>query len=213
MSFFKKVKGKIQGEIYKLCKAVFESVQRKRLRNDDFSIICSNCVGGIIYHRLGKQFLSPTINLWFHQDEFIKFLLDLKGYLAEELVFVESQYDHPVALIRDITVYFSHYKTEEEAENAWNRRKARINFDNLYIIMYDRDGITQEDILKIRDLPCKGRIVLSEHIRDYEGVDYIKTIKAGRGPFGNQFVDADGQGIYTFEKQFDYVEFLNRKLR
>ena len=211
MSFFKKVKGKIQGEIYKLCKAVFESVQRKRLRNDDFSIICSNCVGGIIYHRLGKQFLSPTINLWFHQDEFIKFLLDLKGYLAEELVFIESQYDYPVAQLRDIKVYFAHYKTEAEARDAWNRRKARVNFDNLYIIMYDRDGITRDDILKIKDLPCKGRIVLSEHIRDYEGVDYIRTLKPGKHANGALFTDVDWFGFQTFEKQFDFVKFLNQR--
>jgi uncharacterized protein (DUF1919 family) len=154
--------------------------------------------------------LSPTINLWISQKDFIKFVLDLKGYLAEELVFIESQYDYPVALLRDIKVYFAHYKTVEDAQSAWNRRKVRVNFDNLYIIMYDRDGITREDLLKIRDLPCKSRIVLSEHIRDYEGVDYIKTIKAGRGTFGNQFVDADGLGIYTFEKQFDYTSWLNK---
>ncbi|MEE0856404.1 MAG: DUF1919 domain-containing protein [Ruminococcus sp.] len=27
-------------------------------------MISSNCAGGVIYHRLNKQFLSPTINLF-----------------------------------------------------------------------------------------------------------------------------------------------------
>lgn len=31
---------------------------RKRLTNDQFTILSSNCIGGVIYHRLGKQFLS-----------------------------------------------------------------------------------------------------------------------------------------------------------
>ena len=75
--------------------------------------------------------------------------------------------------------------------------------------MYDRDGITQNDILKIKDIPCKGRIVLSEYIRNYEGVDYIKTLKPGKKANGALFTDADWFGLKTFEKQFDFVKFLN----
>lgn len=209
MAVIKKVKGKIRAEISKLCKTIFESIQRKRLKNDNFSIICSNCVGGIIYHRLGKQFLSPTVNLWFHQDEFIKFLLDLKGYLAEELIFVESQYDYPVAMLRDIKVYFAHYHTEQEARDAWNRRKARINFDNMYIIMYDRDGITREDLLKLKEVPCRGKVVFSNHRRCYEDVDYLHTMKPHRRENGALFTYVDWLGFQTFEKQFDFVKFLN----
>lgn len=210
MVIWRRIKGKLQGEANKFCKSAFSSLQRKRLKNDDFSIICSNCIGGIIYNRLGKQFLSPTINLWFHQDEFIKFLLDMKGYLEEELVFVDSKYDYPVGQLRDIKIYFAHYKTEEDARNAWNRRKARINYDNLYVIMFDRDGVTQEDLLKLKLVPCKGRVVLSEHKRSYEDVDYLRTLKPNESVHGKQFVDMDALGIYTFEKQFDYVGWLNR---
>lgn len=209
MSFVKKVKGKIQGEANKLCKKIFEGVQRKRLKNDNFTIVCSNCVGGVIYNRLGKQFLSPTVNLWFLQDEFIKFLMDLKGYLAEELVFVDSKYNYPVAQLRDIKVHFAHYHTEEESREAWNRRKSRINYDNLYIIMYDRDGVTREDLLKLKDVPCKGKVVFSEHVRNYEGVDYLHTMKPHRNENGALFTHEDWFGFKTFEKQFDYVKFLN----
>ena len=210
MSIFKKIREKINAEARRLCIAFFGAIQRRRLKNDNFTILCPNCIGGIIYNRLGKQFLSPTINLWLFQQDFIKFLLDLKGYLAEELVFIKSQYSHPVAQLRDITIYFSHYHTEEEAASAWNRRKARINFDNLYIIMCDRDGVTRDDLLKLKEVPCKGRIVLSEHTRSYEDIDYLRTLNPGKGAFGNQFVDVDALGIYTFEKQFDYVGWLNQ---
>ena len=44
----------------------YERTLRTKLKNKDFSIICSNCIGGIIYNRLGQKFLSPTINLWMH---------------------------------------------------------------------------------------------------------------------------------------------------
>lgn len=210
LTFFKRLCRKILAEARRASKAIFESIQRKRLKNQNFTILCSNCIGGIIYNRLGTQFRSPTINLWLLQTDFIKFLLDLKGYLAEELVFVDSKYDYPVAQLRDIKIYFAHYLTQEEAALAWERRKERINFDNLYIMMYDRDGVTREDLLKLKDIPCKGLVVLSEHKRSYEGVDGLRTLKPGKGAFGNQFVDVDALGFYTFEKQFDYVKWLNQ---
>lgn len=209
VKLIKKIDGKLKYELSKVVKGVYEVCQRRRLKNDNFSIVCSNCIGGIIYNRLGKQFLSPTINLWMHQRDFIKFVLDMRGYLAEELIFIESRFDYPVAKLRDIQIYFAHYHSECEARETWNRRKERVNFENLYIIMYDRDGVTCEDLLKLKEVPCKGRIVLSDQQRNYDGVDYIKTLIPTKNANGKQFVDQDDFGVYTFEKQFDYVQWLN----
>lgn len=209
MGLMRKIIVKLKYEMSKIIKFLYEADLRRRLKNENFSIICSNCIGGIIYNRLGKQFLSPTINLWMHQGDFIKFVLDLKGYLAEELVFIKSEYDYPVAQLRDIQIFFAHYHSKSEAREIWNRRKERINYENLYIIMYDRDGVTREDLLKLKEVPCRGRIVLSEHPRSYEGINYIKTLIPTDRPNGKQFVDADDFGIKTFEKQFDFVRWLN----
>ena len=49
---------------------------RKRLKNDNFTILASNCAAGIIYNRLGKHFLSPIINMWFRQADYIKFCIN-----------------------------------------------------------------------------------------------------------------------------------------
>lgn len=56
------------------------------LRNHDFTIISSNCVGGIIYHELGERFLSPTINLWFEPNDFLKFASNFDFYLSQDLI-------------------------------------------------------------------------------------------------------------------------------
>lgn len=72
---------------------------RNKLKNSDFTILCSNCVGGCIYHRLGKEFLSPTINLYFEQPDFVQFLLHLDYYCDEELLFIESDRSYPVATL------------------------------------------------------------------------------------------------------------------
>ena len=111
--------------------AVYAGLLRRKLKNKDFTIICSNCIGGIIYNRLGLQFRSPTINMWMHQHDCIRLMKDLREYMNADLEFIDSKYSYPVAKLKDITLYFNHCDTEEEARNDWNRRKQRINYDNL----------------------------------------------------------------------------------
>ena len=148
---------------YDIVQERFTKKQRKRLKNDNFTIISSNCIGGFIYHRLGKQFLSPTINLYFSQKEFIKFAQNLRYYITLPLEFIETEFDFPVAEIGDITLYFLHYSNNDEAKEAWERRKTRINYDNLYLIVYDKDGLTDDDYKAFGQINCKNKIILSDN--------------------------------------------------
>ena len=88
---------------------------RQKLENKDFSIICSTCIGGIIYHNLGLEFLSPTINMYMNNLDFIKFACDLKHYCSQELEFIETDENFPVAMCGDIQLNFNHSKTSEDA--------------------------------------------------------------------------------------------------
>lgn len=55
---------------------------RKRLKNNEFSIISNDCTGGVIYHDLGLRFTSPTINLFFEPyEDYLYFLSNIKDYL------------------------------------------------------------------------------------------------------------------------------------
>ncbi|MDO4340833.1 MAG: DUF1919 domain-containing protein, partial [Eubacteriales bacterium] len=205
--FFRKVHDKLFTKLSERINRRYEEKMRDKLQADNFSIICSNCIGGTIYHRLGKQFLSPTINCWMHQPDFLKFVFDLKYYLTLNLEFIETEYNYPVALCGDVKVFFNHSKTKEEAAESWNRRKGRVNYDNLFVIMYDRDGITEEDLRKLGTLNCKNKIVLSDKPRP--NMDYVLTMKPHNRPNGEQFLDRDSFGIRTYEKRFDYVKWLN----
>lgn len=188
----------------------FTAICRGRLRNRDFSILCSNCIGGIISHRLGVRLNSPTVNLWIRQYDFIKLIRDPREYLSKELVFVDSEYPHPVALLGDIRIHFNHSRSEEEARNDWERRKGRIVWDNLYIIMYDRDNLSREQILSLKNVKCKRLIVLSER-NDYPDIDYVYPIKRTNKGRDSEavFLDTDLFGFRTFEKQWDFVKWLN----
>ncbi|WP_416388539.1 DUF1919 domain-containing protein [Fusibacillus kribbianus] len=46
---------KIQAVLSMLVNNFYESLMRHRLKNHNFSIVCSNCAGGVISHRLGKK--------------------------------------------------------------------------------------------------------------------------------------------------------------
>lgn len=180
---------------------------RRKLKNKDFSIICSNCIGGVIYNNLGLEFLSPTINLFFTQEDFIKFAINLKYYLSLELEFIDNNKSYPVAKLGDITVHFNHANSEQEAKEAWDRRKHRINYDNIYLIFYYREGYSIEQIREIEKANYKNVIVLTSTPLD---LDYAYYIEENRNvPNSDVFLDKDKYGIRTFEKKWDFVEWLN----
>ena len=159
----------------------YTAKQRKRLKNDNFSIISSNCIGGFIYHRLGKQFLSPTINLYFNQKEFIKFAQNLRYYITLPLEFIETDFDFPVAKIGDITLYFLHYSNNDEAKEA-------ICCNLL--------------------LQFANRIILSDN--ENTKYSYFKKIIKKNSYNDNKYFIKDKNGIRTFEEQWDFVDWLNK---
>ena len=53
--------------------------------------------------------------------------------------------DHIVlGCIDDIYIVFLHYESFEEANLKWNRRKERINYNNLIIKFNDQNGCTKQ---------------------------------------------------------------------
>ena len=185
---------------------------QRLLKNKNFTILCNNCVGGVILHELGERFNSPTINLFFHADDFIKFLTNMDYYLHQDLFEIESDYTYPVGVLGDITIYFRHYSSFDEAKKIWVKRSLRINKDNLYIILVQRDGCTSQIVEKFDKLPYKNKVALvskpmpkikcAYFIPDSEqSNDEVLDLCKYKNKFtGKRWID-----------DFDYVEFLNRK--
>lgn len=188
---------------------------RKRLRNSEFTILCSNCIGGVIYHRLGKKFLSPTVNMFFTQPDFVSFCLNLDYYLQQKLHFIQTESNYPVAqLLGDgdiptITLNFNHSTNKLEAEDAWEKRKKRIRKDNIYVILYKLDGLSIEQALELEKFPCKNKVLLTaEPIPEISWAYYIKPNK--RQQYASSYLGKDLFGIRWFEKKWDFVGFLNK---
>lgn len=188
----------------------------KKLKNSNFTILCSNCIGGCIYHRLEQQFLSPTVNCFMTTQDFIQFCVHLDYYLEQELHFIQSAHNYPVGQLRGvdkiptITIHFNHDEHEESAMQDWNRRKARINRNNLYIILYMLDGVTIEEVKLLEKCTCNNKVLLtSKPIPEISWSYHIEPVYRSQYPFS--YLGKDILGLRTFEKKFDFVGFLNKK--
>lgn len=184
-------------------------IDRQNLKNENFSIISQNCIGGVIYHDLGHEFMSPTINLFFESNDFIKFVSNIKYYLAKELVFIETNKSYPVAKLDDITINFVHYNDRYDAELKWNERKQRVNYDNIFIIMTDRDGCTEDILNAFDNLNYKNKIIFT-----HKKLDNIKCSKYIPGYEKNGMVSSlvkfkGYTGKREYNNNFDYISWLN----
>lgn len=173
------------------------------------TIIASNCIAGEIYNDLGLRFMSPTINLFFREKDFLKFVLNLQEYISCDLVFVNNHGGYPLAQLDDIQVHFLHYLSEDEAAGKWNARCKRIDYDNVYVIMSDLD-LTDEEFALFQDISiAKRKILFTTNpqranvkdvflIREYEPYSYVSQYAVNRL-----------NGFRDCERFWDFVSWLN----
>lgn len=216
--FCRKVVRKLNDEYWSILRNLvgrhaIDRKNRKRLRNPDVSIIASNCNGGIISHDLGLEFRSPFVNLWMEPGDYIKLISNLKEYLRSDLSFIsEEGIPYPVAMLKDVKIYFQHFKTKEEAESCWKRRLKRMNYDNIAVFFTDRDGCTYQMLQEFDKLPYERKVAFT-HIKYPE----LQSTYCFEG-----FADEDEVGVlseYENERlqiryldRYDYVSLLNKGL-
>lgn len=147
ISYINKLKNKVNSYLNKARQNRLIKNQKKLLINKDLTILSQNCIGGVFYHDMGLKFLSPTINLFFKEPDFIKFVNNLEYYINHDIN-IKWIEEYPIGTIDDINIYFMHYNNCKEAKEAWNRRKQRINYDNILILGTDRNGFTKDIYLE-----------------------------------------------------------------
>ena len=188
------------------------SRMQKELKNQNFSIISSNCIGGILCHDLNERFNSPTINLFFEAVDFVKFCSNIPYYAGlvpadnEELT---KTHGYPVCNLDDIKLFCVHYKSGDQVREKWAERSKRINYDNLFIIMTDRNGLTEDMLEKMRKIPYP-KVVFTAKSYPFDFVVQVKKF-AKEDQVGQLHFFADYRGNRYYEKSFDVVNWLNTK--
>lgn len=142
----------------------------------DFTIISNNCWAGLVYQHFGLPYNTPTVGLFFFAQDYIKFVYNIKEYLAKPLEFISLEESHycetlmeygglctrcPIAICGDIEIIFMHYHSPEEAEEKWRRRAARINWNNIIYKFSEMDGCTEEEIRAFDSLPVIKKVVFT----------------------------------------------------
>lgn len=211
---------KIKAFIKKIARYLTVVKRKRELMVEMPTLISCNCVAGGIYHDLRQKFTSPTINLYMKVDHFLIFCQHLAEYCSENAYFEEqeSELPYPVGTLKyeslpDITIYFMHYKTFDDALKKWKERCVRINYENITAIL-PLVGETEDISSVLQDfnaLPYKKVALLnykqqgventyqySEDQFDCRGSENLLSYKKS-----NKFLQ------WRYLDYFDYVEFIN----
>ena len=183
--------------------------QRKRLKNKDISLIASNCNGAFILHDLGVRFNSPFVNLWIKPKDYIKLLKHFDKYMTAELSETyEAGISYPIGKLDDVSIYFQHYDTFEQAKEKWDERKKRINKNNLFVLFTDRDGCTYEDLVEFDSLPYNKIVFTNKLNSEIKSAFYIKGFE-NLESVGCCYEYMSDKRIKYYD-QFDYVVWFNK---
>lgn len=187
---------------------------RTRYINHDVTIISMNCTGGILYHDLGLKFMSPTINLYMKAEDFIKFCENMSYYLTIDKMLpcmdstIVGNRKYPVVWLGDILLYLVHYHSVDDAQQKWNSRKRRINWDKIVVFNNDREGMTSELKDRFELLPYKKVMFTHKPDNIHKSCHYIPGYE-NDGCVGI-ITDADGWLGKRPIDRFDRVDFLNK---
>ena len=198
-------------------RVLFKSYYSKKdialLKDQDFVIVCDNCWAGSVYQWLERPYNSPFISIGFYGDCYIKLLTRFDYYMKLPLNFIsESKYKnreitYPLALLGDVELHFTHYKTEQEAKTKWNRRTVRMfeenNMDKYIFMMSDAWYATEQHFKDFNQLPFKNKISFSVHEFKHLNLKNHYQIKE----IDKKNKNSVPNGVKLFKIMFIYLNF------
>lgn len=144
----------------------------------------------------------------------MNFVSKLDHYLAMELRFVsQSRYPeahethknfnyYPIGVLGDVEIHFMHYDNEDDALEKWERRKKRINKDNMIFAFTDRDLCTPELMQQFDDLPGR-KILLTAHVCPWlESAVHIPAYR-GQSEMGDGYTNFDTMTHIDYRRLID----------
>lgn len=200
---------------YKILSMEDFSIERlENLKKNPPTILSNNCWGGITYHSLDLEFTSPLINMFVRDGSYLKLLSNLRYYMETPLedggtaVNPVTGEVYPLGKCGDVTLHFNHASSFEEANRDWEKRKKRINWDNLFVMMYT-ESKKSADAFDL--LPYEKKICFVPFNSDKASHRYVELCeKKGMEdvPFW-AIVNGMASGTYPYYDVVDLVENAN----
>ena len=207
---------KAMNRIHAYWEQVYKWRMRKALQAENVSIISNDCWGSQAYKYVGLPYPTPFVGLFMMASCYVSLLSDLENQLAiSSFEFIEeSKYDssnkwrkankkgYPIRPLNGLfEVHFLHYKTTEEAEETWNRRRLRINFSNL-AIKFDgsKDEASKDSINSVEKFPFSKKLIL-DNSANFKGTNQEVLCS-------NWIMD--GAKMFRISHQeFDFIDWVN----
>lgn len=197
--------------IFRVVRFFKKNAYRRQVSEEDITIISSNCLAGCIYSDLGKEFTSPTINLFLYAPCFIEFCERIDYYLTLDLVeCFQSKYSqviigtYPVGLLGDIEIHFLHYSSFSDAKISWNKRKDRVNRENIVFMMTDRDGFDLSIGKRFDALPgSKNVLFAANNYADLPSALYCSD--------ESEIISDDFTSFRKYERYMNIVNWYNNE--
>jgi len=185
-----------------------------RIKDKNFTIISNDCWGGEVYKDLGLEYTTPFVGIRLFAPCYIKLLKNIKEYIESPLTWTDvSRYNSvnqerekrffPIGLLRDdVEIHFFHEASEAQAQEKWNRRAKRINWDNLFIkFAGDKDLCNEQLIEEFDKLDFPHKICLTA--KEYSQLKSTIFVK-------NYVIN--GATMYDISrKDFDVAGWLNKE--
>ncbi|MDT0553833.1 MAG: hypothetical protein BM563_05830 [Bacteroidetes bacterium MedPE-SWsnd-G1] len=197
-------------------------VEKEQLKNTEFVIVADDCWGAAVYQWYGRSYNSPFAGVGIYGDCFIKLLSDFDEYMKKELKFVtETKYpqrplNYPMALLGDVELHFTHYKTKEDAGTKWERRTQRMlevtDKDNYFFKMSDVWGASEENYEAFHKLPFKNKVsYIPKNKKDHKLENQVGIVEPHK-----VYKTTVPNGVKLFKISFLYFDLtewlLNKKV-
>lgn len=182
------------------------------------TIVSNNCSGAYEMRALDiAPYTSPTVFLQILPTEFSKFCKNFKHYMQYELTeYVDFSEEHkyamqmllgyvpdfPCGLLGDIAILFQHEKSYNVAKEKWDRRKQRIDYDNVYYMFcveYERFAFCAREFANMH---------LPNSILFTRGFDVVTDIPHYRYDKDAEYLLMEPTGRFIFEADFERQKFF-----
>jgi uncharacterized protein (DUF1919 family) len=208
---------------------------KNQLEGCKFSIISNDCFGAEMYRWIDKPYNTPFIGLMVMAPCYIELIKNFEHNILQPLSFTKStrypemedfrhrRNNYPIGLINEAEIHFLHYHSEMEAYDKWNRRRDKIDFNNLrFKFCLDKDFATLAHLQTFDELRFPFKLCLGEQpISGFQSFAHIPGLPFdGAAAFRHslQYVNIAGwlkNGNFRFENKREEMmgQFLYRSLK
>ena len=222
MIFFKKIRDHLvvreRGLLDRLMRPfrkIYHKCKSRRNKNLTPTIICNNCVAGVVLYDLGLKFNTPTINtLFFSFDDFLYFVNHLKAFSELDVFELkQTECSYPIGIQeyngRTIKIGFVHYASFEEGRAAWMKRMVRINTANLFVI-YENRIVSDKELEHFSNVKYPKLVISITDKSKEQEYPFYKGHQLYVNWFPGKILEYKRCfGVKRYLDDFDYISFLN----